>query len=276
MYNLDINFLNDRPDLLERQVQRKVAPTQNLDQTPILIGAGVALALNALVAGAWFIFHQQNVDLTKERDTLVTTLGQKTSEVEALDKINTETDQANKEADALATVFNQIKPWSALTVELGDLMQVAGVRILDIEQTEPQLAAPGAAPSPAPSPADGQAVASAPEPETAQLKISGVANTFTQINDFVLLLNQSPFFNSEKTKLIEAKLEENSTQLVAKSETADSGMAKPQLQPVVKYTIETYLSRATASEMLTELQKNGALGLVNRIKTLEEKGVIKK
>ena len=77
MYNLDINFLNDRPDLLERQVQRQVAPTQNLDQTPILIGAGVALALNALVAGAWFIFHQQNVDLTKERDTLVTTLGQK-------------------------------------------------------------------------------------------------------------------------------------------------------------------------------------------------------
>ena len=103
-----------------------------------------------------------------------------------------------------------------------------------------------------------------------------MANTFTQINDFVLLLNQSPFFNSEKTKLIEAKLEENSTQLVAKSAEADSGVTKPQLQPVVKYTIETYLSRATASEMLTELQKNGALGLVNRIKTLEEKGVIKK
>ncbi|MBD2485155.1 PilN domain-containing protein [Planktothrix sp. FACHB-1365] len=275
MYNLDINFLNDRPDLLEREVRRQDAPTQNIDQTPILIGAGVALALNAIVGGAWFIFHQQNTDLTKERDALVATLGQKTSEVEALDKINAETAQANKEADALATVFNQIKPWSALTLELGELMQVAGVRILNIEQTEPDTAT-AAAPAPSPSPAADQAAAPPPEPKTAQLKISGVANTYTQINDFVLLLNQSPFFNGEKTKLIEAKLEENPTQLVAKSPDADSGTAKPQLQPVVKYTIETYLSLATASELLPQLQKNGALGLVNRIKTLEEKGVIKK
>lgn len=275
MYNLDINFLNDRPDLLEREVRRQDAPTQNIDQTPILIGAGVALALNAIVGGAWFIFHQQNTDLTKERDALVATLGQKTSEVEALDKINAETAQANKEADALATVFNQIKPWSALTLELGELMQVAGVRILNIEQTEPDTAT-AAAPAPSPSPAADQAAAPPPEPKTAQLKISGVANTYTQINDFVLLLNQSPFFNGEKTKLIEAKLEENPTQLVAKSPDADSGTTKPQLQPVVKYTIETYLSLATASELLPQLQKNGALGLVNRIKTLEEKGVIKK
>lgn len=276
MYNLDINFLNDRPDLLEREVRRQVAPTQNIDQTPILIGAGVALALNAIVGGAWFIFYQQNTDLTKERDALVATLGQKTSEVQALDKINAETAQANKEADALATVFNQIKPWSALTLELGELMQVAGVRILNIEQTEPAATTTAAAPAASPSPAADQAAAPPPKPETAQLKISGVANTYTQINDFVLLLNQSPFFNGEKTKLIEAKLEDNPTQLVAKSPDADSGTAKPQLQPVVKYTIETYLSLATASELLPELQKNGALGLVNRIKTLEEKGVIKK
>jgi len=275
MYNLDINFLNDRPDLLEREVRRQVSPTQNIDQTPILIGLGAALALNALVGGAWFIFNRQNADLTKERDTLVATLGQKTADVQVLDKINAETDQANKEADALATVFNQIKPWSALTLELGELMQVAGVRIIDIKQTEPVATATAAA-APPPSPAAGQAAAPPPpEPETAKLEISGFANSFTQINDFVLLLNQSPFFNGEKTKLISAKLEENPTQLVSKSVNADTGNIKTQLQPVVKYTIETNLSRATASELLPELQKNGALGLVNRIKTLEEKGVIK-
>ncbi len=276
MYNLDINFLNDRPDLLEREVRRQVSPTQNIDQTPILIGLGAALALNAIVGGAWFIFNRQNADLTKERDVLVATLGQKTADVQVLDKINAETDQANKEADALATVFNQIKPWSALTLELGELMQVAGVRIIDIKQTEPvATATAAAAPPPSPTPAEGQAAAPPPEPETAKLEISGLANSFTQINDFVLLLNQSPFFNGEKTKLISAKLEDNPTQLVSKSVNADTGTVKPQLQPVVKYTIETNLSRATASELLPELQKNGALGLVNRIKTLEEKGVIK-
>ncbi|OIP67169.1 MAG: fimbrial assembly protein [Oscillatoriales cyanobacterium CG2_30_40_61] len=277
MYNLEINFLNDRPDLLEREVRRQVSPTQSIDQTPLLIGVGAALALNAIIGGAWFVFDRQNADLQKELDTLVATLGTKTSEVQALDKINAETNQADQEADALATVFDQIKPWSALSLELGQLMQVAGVRIVDVKQTEPEIipaAAPAAAATP---PAEGQAAAPPPPPpETAKLEISGVANSFTQINDFVLLLNQSPFFNGEKTKLISAKLEENPTQLVSKPASTDVGNIKPQLQSVVKYTIETNLSRTTASELLPELQSKGALGLVNRIKTLQEKGVIKK
>ncbi|HAN74001.1 MAG TPA: fimbrial assembly protein [Planktothrix sp. UBA8407] len=281
MQNLEINFLNDRPDLLEREVRRQVSPTQTIDQTPVLIGVGAALALNAIIGGAWFVFDRQNADLQKELDTLVATLGTKTSAVQALDEINKQTKEANQEADALATVFNQIKPWSALTLELGQLMQVAGVRIVDIKQTEPPVTAPvAAAPAatPAATPAAGEAAApvSAPPPtETAKLEISGVANTFTQINDFVLLLNRSPFFNGEKTKLISAKLEENTTQLVSKPASTDAGNIKPRLQSVVKYTIETNLSRATASELLPELQNKGALGLVDRIKTLQEKGVIK-
>ncbi|WP_026795202.1 MULTISPECIES: PilN domain-containing protein [Planktothrix] len=277
MQNLEINFLNDRPDLLEREVRRQVSPTQTIDQTPILIGLGAALALNAIIGGAWFIFDRQNADLQKELDALVATLGKKTADVQALDKINAETKQANQEADALATVFNQIKPWSALTLELGQLMQVAGVRIIDIKQTEPVITPVAAAAPAAAAPAAGEAPPPPPppEPETAKLEISGVANTYTQINDFVLLLNQSPFFNGEKTKLISAKVEENQTQLVTKPASTDAGNLKPQLQSVVKYTIETNLSRATASELLPELQNKGALGLVNRIKTLQEKGVIK-
>lgn len=278
MYNLEINFLNDRPDLLEREVRRQDNPTQSIDQTPILIGVGAALALNAIIGGAWFVFDRQNADLQKELDTLVATLGTKTSEVQALDQINAQTKQANQEADALATVFNQIKPWSALTLELGQLMQVAGVRIIDVKQTEPEITPVAAAPAAATPPPEGQAATPPPppEPETAKLEISGVANSFTQINDFVLLLNQSPFFNGEKTKLISAKLEENQTQFVSKPASVDAGNIKPQLQSVVKYTIETNLSRASASELLPELQSKGALGLVNRIKTLQEKGVIKK
>ncbi|WP_231516747.1 PilN domain-containing protein [Planktothrix paucivesiculata] len=270
--------MNDRPDLLEREVRRQVSPTQSIDQTPLLIGVGAALALNAIIGGAWFVFDRQNADLQKELDILVATLGTKTSEVQALDQINAQTKQANQEADALATVFNQIKPWSALSLELGQLMQVAGVRIIDVKQTEPEITPVAAAPAAATPPPEGQAATPPPppEPETAKLEISGVANSFTQINDFVLLLNQSPFFNGEKTKLISAKLEDNQTQLVSKPASTDAGNIKPQLQSVVKYTIETNLSRASASELLPELQSKGALGLVNRIKTLQEKGVIKK
>ncbi|WRH66376.1 MAG: hypothetical protein RSE13_22785 [Planktothrix sp. GU0601_MAG3] len=66
MYNLEINFLNDRPDLLEREVRRQVSTTQNVDQTPLLIGVGAALALNAIIGGAWFVFDRQNADLQRE------------------------------------------------------------------------------------------------------------------------------------------------------------------------------------------------------------------
>lgn len=276
MYTLDINFLNDRPDLLAQEVRRaSSAPAQQIDKTPILIGAGVALALNALVGGAWFIFAQQNSELEKELQALTETLNAKGQQVQALDKINAETEQATKEADALATVFNQIKPWSALTLELGELMQISGVRITNIQQTEPE---PVAAAAPAASPSPDAAAAPPPvvEAKTAKLEISGVANSFTQINDFLLLLNQSPFFNEETTKLISAQLKDNNTQLVSTStQNADAGNTKPQLQPIVEYKIETNLSTANASELLAELEKNGAAGLVNRIKTLQQKGVIK-
>lgn len=277
MYTLDINFLNDRPDLLAQEVRRaSSASGQQIDKKPIMIGAGVALALNALVGGAWFIFAQQNSALQEELTVLTETLDAKGQQVQALDKINAETEQATKEADALATVFNQIKPWSALTLELGELMQISGVRITTIQQTEPEpvaAAAPAASPSPSPDPA--AAAAPPAEPETAKLEISGMANSYTQINDFLLLLNQSPFFNGEKTKLISAQLKDNTTQLVSTAQNGDTGDNKPQLQPVVEYKIETNLSTANASELLSELEKNGAAGLVNRIKTLQQKGVIK-
>lgn len=276
MYTLDINFLNDRPDLLAQEVRRaSSASGQQIDKKPIMIGAGVALALNALVGGAWFIFAQQNSALQEELTVLTETLNAKGQQVEALDKINAETAQATKEADALATVFNQIKPWSALTLELGELMQISGVRITTIEQTEPEPVA-AAAPAAAPPPGSPAPAAAPVEPETPKLVISGLANSFTQINDFLLLLNQSPFLDAEKTKLISAQLKDNATQLVSNSnQNADAGTVKPQLQPVVEYKIETNLSTANASELLSELEKNGAVGLVNRIKTLQQKGVIK-
>jgi type IV pilus assembly protein PilN len=87
------------------------------------------------------------------------------------------------------------------------------------------------------------------------------------------LLNQSPFFDGEKTKLISASLKDNPTQLVV-AESQGGSNSLPQLQPVVEYKIETNLSAATASELLPQLKSKGAVGLVNRIQTLQQKGVI--
>jgi type IV pilus assembly protein PilN len=271
MYSLDINFLNDRPEY--KSIPKKtLAPTgggQPIDQKPILIGVGAAIAINALVGGVWFVFNQRNAQLQKEVESLEAQLGEKTSQVNALDQIYTETKHTNEEADALATVFNEIKPWSALSQEMAELMQIAGVRITNITQTEPEAAAP-----PAPAPEGGGDAAAAPPPpqNTATVKIEGYASSFGQLNDFLLLLNQSPFFDGGKTKLLGAELQDNPAQLVV-----DGGGRQNtdlELQPVVEYEVETALSSAKASELLPLLKSNDAAGLVNRIETLQEKGVI--
>jgi len=268
MYSLDINFLNDRPDY---KPTTKPKPTpggggQPIDQKPILIGVGAAIALNALVGGVWFVFNQRNAQLQKEVESLANQLGEKTNQVQELEQIYAETKQTNEEADALATVFNEIKPWSALTQEVAELMQIAGVRIANIEQTEPE---PAAAPAPA---KEGEEAAAPPPPRnTATVKIEGYASSFGQLNDFILLLNQSPFFNGEKTKLLAAELQDNPAQLVVDGSDRQTQL---ELQPVVEYEIETALSSAKASELLPLLKSNDAVGLVNRIETLQEKGVI--
>lgn len=267
MYSLDINFLNDRPDY---KPTTKPKPTpggggQPIDQKPILIGVGAAIALNALVGGVWFVFNQRNAQLQKEVEALQAQLGEKTSQVNELEQIYTETKQTNEEADALATVFNEIKPWSALSQEVAELMQIAGVRIANIEQTEPE---PAAAPAAA---KEGEEAPPPPPRNTATVKIEGFASSFGQLNDFILLLNQSPFFDGEKTKLLAAELQDNPIQLVVDGGDRQTDL---ELQPVVEYEIETALSSAKASELLPLLKSNDAAGLVNRIETLQEKGVI--
>lgn len=270
MYSLDINFLKDRPDYKPADRKAPVSSGRggaSVDRTPIMIGAAVALAANALVGGAWLIFNQRNAQLQTELTALEAQLGEKTDLVAQLDQIYAEAKQANEEADALATVFNEIKPWSALSQELAELMQIAGVKISSIEQTEPKAQAAATA--------DGQAAdgAATPAKDTATLEITGIANSFTQLNDFLLLLKQSAFFDEEQTKLLSASLKDNPTQLVV-DDSRGGNNNLPDLQPVVEYKIQTNLSQANASELLPQLKRKGAVGLVNRIQTLQQKGVI--
>lgn len=270
MYSLDINFLNDRPDYNPPSGRKKPVTQRGLpvDRTPIYIGVAAALGVNALVGGAWLVLNQRNAGLEKELAALDAQLNEKLSQVQQLDQIYAEAKQTNQEADALATVFNEIKPWSALSQEVAELMQIAGVKITKIQQTEPKA-------TPAAAPAAEAEEAATPARETATLEIAGVANSFTQLNDFILLLNQSVFFDSQKTKLMSAKLNENPTQLkVVESIGSSRNNNQALLQPVVEYTIETNLSSAKASELLPQLKRKGAVGLVNRIQTLQQKGVI--
>ena len=294
MYSLDINFLNDRPDYkpVAAKSSAKKSSGGAKDQMPLIGALLFAFGVNAAVMGAWWWTTNQNTQLATEQATLDQEVETLKTQANTIKAINAETDKVTAEYKALAGVFDQIKPWSAMLQDLS-ARTPAGVQIAKIEQIDPSpspvaaatpppaatpAASPGASPSPAsPSPA-APTPAAAPTPvvpqQAAKVQISGIASTFAQVNDFMLLVQRSPFFLNTDTKLVAATLKNNPTQLQVRNQNAAAAAELPKLRPVVEYKIETTLSPTGASELLPELRSKQADGLAIRIETLQEKGVL--
>lgn len=287
MYSLDINFLNDRPDYkpVAAKSSAKKSSGGATDQMPLIGALLFAFGVNAAVMGAWWWATNQNTKLATEQATLDQELATLNTQANTIKAINAETDKVTAEYKALAGVFDQIKPWSAMLQDLS-ARTPAGVQIAKIEQIDPSpspvaaatpppaatpAASPGASPSPAsPTPAAAPVPVVLPQ-QAAKVQISGIASTFAQVNDFMLLVQRSPFFLNTDTKLVAATLKNNPTQLQVRNQNAAE---LPKLRPVVEYKIETTLSPTGASELLPELRSKQADGLAIRIETLQEKGVL--
>jgi type IV pilus assembly protein PilN len=93
------------------------------------------------------------------------------------------------------------------------------------------------------------------------IKLDGQATTYNELNDFVLLLKSSRFLDPLKTNLSSASLV---------PATKDKPFS------VVTYKIETSLTTESSAQLLPELQKAGADGLVTRVNLLQREGVIPK
>ncbi|MEG4008756.1 PilN domain-containing protein [Microcoleus sp. Pol11C1] len=290
MYSLDINFLNDRPDYkpVATKSPAKKSSGGAKDQLPIYGAVLFAFGVNAAVLGAWWWATNENNKLAQQQATIDQELVTLNTQASTIKAINAETDQVTAEYKALAGVFDQIKPWSAMLQDLS-ARTPAGVQIGKIEQIDPSpspvaaappppAATPAASPSPGASPSPASPTpAAAPPPvvpqQAAKVQISGIASTFAQVNDFMLLVQRSPFFLNTDTKLIAATLKNNPAQLQVRNQNA-APPELPKLRPVVEYKIETTLSPTGASELLPELRSKQADGLAIRIETLQEKGVL--
>ncbi len=287
MYSLDINFLNDRPDYkpVAAKSSAKKSSGGAKDQMPLIGALLFAFGVNAAVMGAWWWATNENTNLATQQATLDQELATLNTQANTIKAINAETDKVTAEYKALAGVFDQIKPWSAMLQDLS-ARTPAGLQIAKIEQidpspspvaaaTPPPAATPAASPGASPSPAS-PTPAAAPTPvlpqQAAKVQISGIASTFAQVNDFMLLVQRSPFFLNTDTKLVAATLKNNPTQLQLRNKNAAAEL--PELRPVVEYKIETTLSPTGASELLPELRSKQADGLAIRIETLQEKGVL--
>ncbi|MBW4597626.1 MAG: PilN domain-containing protein [Brasilonema angustatum HA4187-MV1] len=253
MYSIDINFLKNRKienNFEDKQLEISL-PTGNL--TPVYIGLVVGLLFPALVGVVWWFLQSKNTVLEQNIAQMEQEKKRLEVEIENVNKIQVETSKIKQETQALVSVFDQIRPWSAMLQDLRDRIPTT-VQIDSIKQIAPT------------TPTQRQ---SASNP-AGSLEISGFARSFSDVNDFTLTLQQSRFFKAAQTKIITAELVDAPIQPGTTSATS-SQMKPPQ---IVKYTIQSSLSDIPASEFIRELEQKGTVGLVTRIRSMQQTGVI--
>lgn len=275
MYSLEINFLKDRaPVVVTKGAGRKPTPLNER----MLMYAGVAAGLLplALVGGLWFWQNSETGRLTAERDKLKQENEATQAQQKQIDGVKKQVRETKEETAGLATVFDQLKPWSAMLQDVRDRLP-PGVQLTCVAQTVvPTTADIGncqgvqAASAGASSTTTTTGVAA-----TDTIVISGMTYNFGSINDFLLTLQQSPFFKPEETRIVISELKDYPAQWQqSQSSATATNSQQPKLKKVVEFTIRTSLSDTPASKLLRELERKGALGLVTRIENLQQKGVL--
>ncbi len=176
MYSIEINLLKERPEV--GGMAGSTTPVQGMSNVPIIIGGVAALffvglaLLGSIGANLWL---QQ---LVSKQKMIQDRLAAISPDLQRMDEIKKEQERISAETKALATVFNQVKPWSAVMRNMA-IQTPAGVQIRRITQ-------------------GGQT--------GQELTIEGTAVSFDAVSDFLLLLqNRSPFFDRKATQLIKAE-----------------------------------------------------------------------
>lgn len=244
MYSLDINFLKDRGLTTTEQTASTVTTTPQpiTSKIPMIAGA-VALVLLPLITFMQVgSLEKQKAKAEQEIQEIDAEIARIGNQNQKIKDAQSQIDAINQETTALVSVFDQIKPWSAILLEVSERIP-PGVQIDSIQQS-----------------GSGNNI---------QLTLSGIARSYDDVNDFVLFLQRSPFFSEVRTKLDNANLANFPVDIENKlpdfSVNFDRG---------VKYRVTTNLSNVPASQLVRELEKKGSVGLVTRLKTLERKGAI--
>ncbi len=261
MYSIDINFLNDRPDYKPPDITKKPVggsktPPASL---PFLIGgAAVAVAAIGSAGGWWWIINTKNTQLQAELTKLESESGLLEAEVKKVEELEGKTKQYNDQTKFFTSIFNtSVKPVSSLLDDLSSILP-PGVQISRISQTLKQ--------------AEGENIQTQTPWGTIQqnIEITGLSPSFAEVNDLLLILKDSPFFNEKETALVAAEL----VDIPIEVEWTGIGERPENLTPkVVEYTITTSATNVLASEMLPDLQRTKAQGILSRLGRLEQLGV---
>ena len=249
MYNLDINFLKDRG--LDEAVEPStiVAKRQPSINDKIPIAAGL-IPLVVFPAITFTYLKKVEAKTTaieqeiKQLEAEITVLGNQNKEIEEVDG---QIKQVKAETQALVGVFEKIKPWAAILQEVSDRTP-PGVQVDSIRQN-----------------GSGTNIG---------VSLSGVARTYADVNDFVLFLERSPFFDGKNIVMGTVNSTSLDFDVENKQDLPDN--VSYTLPSGVKYSINAQLNNLPASQLIEQIENKGSVGVVTRLKTLKRKGAISK
>jgi type IV pilus assembly protein PilN len=293
MYNLDINFLKERPEYQKNSNTSftTFSAVKVYDKKPLYAGVAAGVLAMLGVGGYWFWLDQRYAQLEIQSAQLDKQLGGLQQQEAQLNQLKGEISQIQGENKSLATIFQQFQPWLAMSAILQDIREniPQGVQINTIEQsknTAPKVATPSpkpiaralTPPDPNAKPGSKPAANNNPEPvaapiESVRLDVSGYAKSFDDVNNFLLTLKRSSFFDPTNTQLVSAELKEQ-TYEISQSEKNSSSPSSPEIEikppKLVEYKIQTSLKAATTESLIRDLESKGAVGLVTRLRSLEQ------
>ena len=249
MYPLDINFLKDRgfDDAVETQSDAPKKPAPIAEKIPIVVGGIIAVALPLLSFQYARSFEAKQAEAQSKITEVEAEIAKKQGESQTLEQMQTQVQAAKTETQALVQVFDKIRPWSAILQEIRDRTP-PGVQVDSLSQS-----------------GSGSDI---------NLQISGSARSYDDVNDFVLFLQRSPFF--DKNGIILGNVNTGDLQIdVANQEELPENVSFT-LPQGVQYSITAQLNNLPSSGLTKELQEKGSIGVLTRLKTLEQQGAITK
>lgn len=262
MYPLDVNFLKDRPEYQSEAgpAKRSAAPEAG-NMLPLFAGVAVGVFLPAVVGLLWLLVYFQGQNLQTRKAELTQDLQELDTQLQAAGNISGQINAINDEVTVLASAFNQVKPWSAMLQTLAERYPV-GVRVGLIEQAEQDRR---------------RRRSNQDEEPKESVEIFGIANSFDDVNDFLLLLQRSPFFDPSETLILKAEYIDDPSESEYYKASGSKSLPKEvleQLPDFIEYRIKVTLTGVPATELVQALERTGTVGLVSRIRKLQSEGVI--
>lgn len=249
MYNLDINFLKDRGVLAQEPARAARGGGGPVNWTPAIAGLLVGLLFPLIAGVGLFFINRESQELAREEAVVDQELAELQGRVAEIEEIRNQTRAIESDTLALVKVFDRLQPWSAILQDVSNRVPTT-VRLSSIIQ----------------------------DAETGSLTLSGNAESYEDVNDFVLKLGASPFFDQEAIALGEAVLQEDPTEVEVTSAGDNVPEVEIEATDVVSYTITAPIGEWSYAdpEMVALLDQLGSDGLLARVEALGAEGLLSK